>query len=136
MIQRDRLLQEIDCKSTPRRTYRILQSMGIKKYRHLVLLTKGELLRQQGFGRSSLNWIEKDLKEHSLELSMTIKEVDEIIYPTLTEPKSDIDWEQRRYEIAKALMSSERIEDYGYNLQKKAQSCIEIADELIKQLKK
>lgn len=57
-------------------------------------------------------------------------------------PQKDIDWEQRRYEIAKAVMQGRLSNQYGYvlvgekNFAGVAANAVEFADALIAELKK
>lgn len=56
----------------------------------------------------------------------------------LQEPTSDIDWEQRRYEIAKEMMKTVILTDGGANTgtENLAIWCVGCADALIDELKK
>lgn len=56
----------------------------------------------------------------------------------LQEPTSDIDWEQRRYEIAKEMMKTVILTDGGVNTgtENLAIWCVGCADALIAELKK
>ena len=56
----------------------------------------------------------------------------------LQEPTSDIDWEQRRYEIAKEMMKTVILTDGGANTgtENLAIWCVGCADALIAELKK
>lgn len=51
-----------------------------------------------------------------------------------------IDYEQRRYEIAKdvlaAFMSNSNVSVFGYSIEKQAKDAVEYADALIEELKK
>lgn len=69
-------------------------------------------------------------------LGYTSKEVEEIKKCVKEQYKSEIDWEKRRYEIAKAAMQGmmANIPDDSF-CHVQAKECIEIADELIKELK-
>lgn len=54
-----------------------------------------------------------------------------------TKEKKEIDWEQRRYEIAKDLFVRMCVGVYGYNfLHSDVESAVEMADALIEELKK
>lgn len=60
----------------------------------------------------------------------------EPIEPTETNTNKGIDWEQRRYEIAKAAMLGMMTNIPGDSFcHVQAKECVEIADELIKELK-
>lgn len=54
-----------------------------------------------------------------------------------TNSKKEIDWEQRRYEIAKDLFARMCVGEYGYHFSHSdVESAVEMADELIEELKK
>lgn len=58
----------------------------------------------------------------------------------LIEPNADIDWEQRRYEISKAMiaafMSNSDKNVFAYPKKNQARDAVEYADALIEELKK
>lgn len=58
----------------------------------------------------------------------------------LIEPNADIDWEQRRYEISKAMiaafMSNSDKNVFAYPKENQARDAVEYADALIEELKK
>lgn len=58
----------------------------------------------------------------------------------IQEPSNDINWEQRRYEIAKVMLSAvfESKDSYGYRitLKEAATEAVSYADALIEELKK
>lgn len=51
--------------------------------------------------------------------------------------KKEIDWEQRRYEVAKDLFVRMSVGEYSYHFSHSdVESAVEMADELIEELKK
>lgn len=114
------------------RIHKILSQNGINTVGDLVKKSEPELLKLPKFGRATLAKIWDFLEENGLELSENGGLSDE--------PVNDgIDWEQRRYEIARDVLASYTTrynrDLVEWNPRERAKAALEQADALVELLK-
>ena len=114
------------------RIHKILSQNGINTVDELVKKSESDLLKLPKFGRAALAKIWDFLEENGLELSEDggLSDV----------PVNDgIDWEQRRYEIARDVLASYTTrynrDLVEWNPRERAQAALEQADALVELLK-
>lgn len=82
------------------------------------------------------------MRENSMsEMFMYIAEIKDIMQSMQSAPtNNEIDWEARRYEIAKDILATshiaQQIGKYGYNYEEEVKEAVRMADLLIAELKK
>ena len=114
------------------RIHKVLSDNGINTVDELVKKSESDLLKLPKFGRSALAKIWDFLEENGLELGSDGGMTDV--------PVNDgIDWEQRRYEIARDVLASYTTrynrDLVEWNPRERAKAALEQADALIELLK-
>lgn len=79
------------------------RELGITTVRDLLQTTSTRLLRCRCFGRTCLREVEHFLDENGLEFGYIPKE-EESAFNEESSPEPSVDWEQRRFDIAKAVV--------------------------------
>lgn len=128
-LQRIRICKDL---SFDTRIHKVLSDNGINTVGDLVKKGESDLLKLPKLGRSAVTDIWNFLKENGLELDTDGSLSDE--------PVNDgIDWEQRRYEIARDVLASYTTrynrDLVEWNPQERAKAALEQADALIELLK-
>ena len=120
------------------RIQRVCGAMQISTIRDLCLCTAHDLANMRGMGCASLKKVKEVLGGCGLRLGMTEEEVKAYAQPDSRADESPegqpapgtmrtVDWEQRRYEVAKELLSSQSLPPV---------EAVKKADELIEALRK
>ena len=114
------------------RIHKILSQNGINTVDDLIKKSESDLLKLPKFGRAALAKIWNFLEENGLELSEDGGLSDEHV-------NDGIDWEQRRYEIARDVLASYTTrynrDLVEWNPRERAQAALEQADALVELLK-
>lgn len=128
-LQRIRICKDL---SFDTRIHKILSQNGINTVGDLVKKSESELLKLTKLGRAAVTEIRDFLEENGLELGSDGGMTDV--------PVNDgIDWEQRRYEIARDVLASYTTrynrDLVEWNPRERAKAALEQADALIELLK-
>lgn len=114
------------------RIHKILSQNGINTVDELVKKSESDLLKLPKFGRAALAKIWDFLEENGLKLSEDGGLSDEPV-------NGGIDWEQRRYEIARDVLTSYTTrynrDLVEWNPRERAKAALEQADALVELLK-
>lgn len=114
------------------RIHKVLSDNGINTVGDLVKKGESDLLKLPKLGRAAITKIWNFLKENGLELGTDGNLSDEYV-------NDSIDWEQRRYEIARDVLASYTTrynrDLVEWNPRERAQAALEQADALVELLK-
>ena len=128
-LQRIRICKDL---SFDTRIHKVLSDNGINIVGDLVKKSESELLKLPKLGRAAVTEIRDFLEENGLELGSDSDMTDVSV-------NDGIDWEQRRYEIARDVLASYTTrynrDLVEWNPRERAKAALEQADALIELLK-
>ena len=128
-LQRIRICKDL---SFDARIHKVLSENGINTVGDLVKKSESELLKLTKLGRAAVTEIRDFLEENGLELSEDGVLSDEPV-------NGGIDWEQRRYEIARDVLASYTTrynrDLVEWNPRERTKAALEQADALVELLK-